>query len=169
MGTMAAGPEQRLSPEERANLTAYLDGELTENESSVIAAKLAVSGTARKEAESLKRTWEMLESLPLPKASVDLPDRTFTSLRSLQSKGSYWEEWFQKLFALGMRGALLLIISLASLGLGFWAIRAVWPDPTARLARDLSLAEHLKEYQEAGSFEFLEALAKSNKFGRPSR
>ena len=32
---MAVGPEQRLSPEERANLAAYIDGELTENEARV--------------------------------------------------------------------------------------------------------------------------------------
>ena len=44
---MSVGPEQRLSPEERANLTAYIDGELTENEERVIATKLSLSKTAR--------------------------------------------------------------------------------------------------------------------------
>ena len=42
-----AGPEQRLSPEDRANLVAYLDGELTEAESRAMATKLSLSATAR--------------------------------------------------------------------------------------------------------------------------
>jgi hypothetical protein len=36
------------------------------------------------------------------------------------------------------------------------------------MVRDLSLAEHLEEYQEVGSFEFLEELARSKQFGSPS-
>ena len=40
---MSDGPEQRLSPEERANLAAYIDGELSESESRVIATKLSLS------------------------------------------------------------------------------------------------------------------------------
>ena len=43
------------------------------------------------------------------------------------------------------------------------------PDPAARMVHDLSLAEHLEEYEEAGTFDFLEALAKSKEFGSPSR
>ena len=38
----------------------------------------------------------------------------------------------------------------------------------ARLARDLSLAEHLEEYQEVESFEFLDELVKSKLFDGPS-
>jgi hypothetical protein len=41
----------------------------------------------------------------------------------------------------------------------------LWPDPAARLAQDLSLAEHLNEYLEVGSFEFLNQLADSPEFG----
>jgi hypothetical protein len=38
------------------------------------------------------------------------------------------------------------------------ATRWLWPDPTSRLVRDLSLAEHLDEYRDVGSFEFLHLL-----------
>ena len=33
---MAVSPEQRLNPEERSNLVAYIDGELTENDGHVV-------------------------------------------------------------------------------------------------------------------------------------
>jgi hypothetical protein len=165
---MAGGTEQRLSPEERANLVAYLDGELTENESRAIATKLSLSPVARREVDSLKKTWELLEQLPRPKASPDLSDRTLTSIRSIESRGNLWQQtagdWLSQLAKL----AVCLLVALAALGVGYIATRWLWPDPTARLARDLSLAEHLEEYQEVSSFELLEELAKSKEFGRSS-
>ena len=35
------------------------------------------------------------------------------------------------------------------------------------MVRDLSLAEHLDEYKEVGTFDFLEELANSKDFGGP--
>ena len=166
---MSVGPEQRLSPEERANLVAYIDGELTENESRVIATKLSLSATARREVESLKKTWELLEYLPRPKASDDFPERTLTSHTLAAKRGP----------SLGP-GASRAGRSSREAGdrpgwsrpprlpLGFVLTRWVWPDPAVRMARDLSLAEHLEEYQEVGSFQFLDELAKSKEFGGPS-
>ena len=40
------------NPEERANLAAYIDGELTENDGRAIATKLSSSSIARREVES---------------------------------------------------------------------------------------------------------------------
>ena len=58
-----------------------------------------------------------------------------------------------------------LLATAAALGIGFTATRWVWPSPTARLVRDLSIAEHLDEYRDADSFPFLEELANSPEFG----
>ena len=165
---MAVGPEQRLSPEERANLAAYIDGELTENEERVIATKLSFSPTARREVESLKKTWELLEYLPRPKASEDFPERTLTSIRSLETKALSWDRTARDWLDPAAKLAVCLLVAAASLAAGFALVRWAWPDPAARMASDLSLAEHLEEYQEVGSFEFLEELAKSKEFGGPS-
>ena len=57
----AIGPEhQRLTPFDRENLVAYLDGELDEAVSRSISTKLTASLTARRELETLEKTWEML-------------------------------------------------------------------------------------------------------------
>jgi anti-sigma factor RsiW len=165
---MAVGPEQRLSPEERANLAAYIDGELTESEARVISTKLSFSPTARREVESLKKTWELLDYLPRPKASEDFPDRTITSLRSLDAKRVSWEQAISGWLGPAVRIAVCLAVASASIAAGFALTRWAWPDPEARMARELSLAEHLEEYQEVGSFEFLEELAKSKEFGAPA-
>ena len=166
---MAVGPEQRLSPEERANLAAYIDGELTEDESRVISTKLSFSPTGRLEVESLKKTWELLAYLPRPKASEDFPERTLTSLRTLDARRLSWEQATSGWLGHATRLAASLAVAVASIAVGFAITRWALPDPAVQLARDLSLAEHLEEYQEVGTFEFLEELAQSKEFGRPPR
>jgi hypothetical protein len=166
---MSAGPEQRLNPEERANLVAYIDGELTDVESRSIATKLTQSATARREVESLKKTWELLEYLPRPAASPSFSERTGTAIRTLESQGAAWKQNAGSWISLGGRG---LLAALAGAGLfcaGFALTHWGLPDPSARLERDLSLAEHLQEYQEVGSFGLLEELAQSREFGSSTR
>ena len=118
---MAVGPEQRLSPEERANLAAYIDGELTENEARVISTKLSFSPTARREVESLKKTWELLEYLPRPKASEDFPERTLTSLRSLDARAAVLGTGDLRLAGSGGQAGVCLAVAAASLAAGLRA------------------------------------------------
>lgn len=165
---MSVGPEQRLSPEERANLVAYIDGELTENEERAISTKLTLSPTARREVESLKQTWELLEHLPRPKGSADFPDRTLTSIRSLENKTLSWDRTAREWSIHLARLAIGVLAALASLALGYNLVRWAWPDPAIRMAQDLSLAEHLEEYQQVGSFQLLEQLVNSQEFRGPS-
>ncbi|MFO0891749.1 MAG: hypothetical protein U0790_21735 [Isosphaeraceae bacterium] len=166
---MASGPEQRLNPEERANLVAYIDGELTDGESRSIATKLTHSPTARREVESLKKTWELLEYLPRPQATPALLERTQTAVERLHSREGAWQESAGTWLSVAVRLGVALLVG-ASLGaIGFAATRWLWPDPTERLARDLSLAEHLDEYREVGTFEFLEELVQSGEFETPSK
>ena len=55
------------------------------------------------------------------------------------------------------------------LGVGYALTRWAWPDKTERLVHDLTLADHLDEYLEVGSFEFLTELAESKQFGPAAR
>jgi anti-sigma factor RsiW len=164
---MPAGPEQRLNPDERANLVAYIDGELPDNESRVIATKLTQSATARQEVEALKRTWDLLECLPRPQASGEFPARTLTFLQASESGASLDEVAWAWLRLLG-RVFVSLVVAGAALGSGFALTRWVWPDPYARMAKDLTLGEHLQEYEEVGSFDLLDELVRSKEFGRSS-
>ena len=163
------GPDQqRLTPGERANLVAYLDGELGDADARAIATKLAHSATARREVETLEKTWDLLEFLPRPKASLVFSERTLTSVRSLESRAGFWDQAVGAWLAQAEKLAVCLVVAAAALALGFALVRWAWPDPAARLVRDLSIAEHLDEYKEVGSFEFLEELAKSKEFGGSS-
>ena len=73
---MANRPEQlRLSPDERADLVAYVDGELADARSRVITTKLTMSATARREVEMLRKTWELLDHLPLPEVPEEFASK----------------------------------------------------------------------------------------------
>ncbi|MGO9466458.1 MAG: anti-sigma factor family protein [Isosphaeraceae bacterium] len=163
---MAMRPEQlRLSPDERADLVAYLDGELPEAHTRVISTKLTQSATARREVEILKKTWELLDFLPRPKAAPEFSERTISHIQRIELEGHSWEPFVASWSAQAAWAVVYLVAVGVSLGVGYSLTRWVWPDPTARVTRDLTLAEHLDEYLDVGSFEFLSQLAASKEFG----
>lgn len=162
---MSRGPEQlRLTPDERADLVAYVDGELPEASHRALSTKLTQSATARREVEMLRKTWELLGHLPFPEVDPDFPERTITEIRRLDMRDPAWgasvRAWSDRLLLIG----IYLVAGVIPLGLGYAATRWLWPDPSARLVRQLSLAEHLDEYLEVESFDFLSELADTADF-----
>jgi len=163
---MGPGPEQqRLDPTERANLVAYLDGELGPAERESIATKLVHSVTARREVEALERTWELLGHLPKAEAPADLVERTLEGARRLDSRGGELESTFTGLARRGLRAMAWLVAVVLAGGLGYFLTQQFLPNPSARLACDLSIAEHLDEYLTVRDFEFLRSIANSPEFG----
>ncbi len=159
------GPDhQRLSPDERSNLVAFLDGELPDPQAQAIAAKLTQSMTARREVESLRKTWEMLDLLDRPKASEDFTARTLTQVISIDGRGdriaSAASDITRKVFVGLGWGAVAVILVLV----GHTITSRLWPNPTARLTRDLSIAESLDAYREVGGIEFLRQLDAAPEF-----
>jgi anti-sigma factor RsiW len=162
---MVPGPEsQRLTPAERDNLVAYLDGELPDGESRRIATKLTSSPTARREVEVLERTWQLLDHLPRPKAPEDFTERTLTGVRLLEERGGALESVVATVVRRIAWAAIWLVAATLALGAGYVLTNRGLPHPTDRLARDLSIAEHLDEYRDVGSLEFLHELAISPQF-----
>lgn len=156
---------QRLTPEERANLVAYLDGELNEAESRAISTKLTQSATARGEIELLRKTWELLDHLPRPTAPEHLTERTLSGARRLDERSTDLGGAIRGEGRKALRASLWVAASMIAFLGGFAAVRWAWPDPTTRLARELPLIEHLDEYRAAGSFDFLNELSHSPEFG----
>lgn len=160
---MAAEP-QRLTDLERSNLVAYLDGELAEDEADYLRTKITQSVTARREIESLERTWELLDHLDRPKSSEAFATRTITQILQFDDRVGRLEDVASRVGRWTARILACAAIALVTLGLGYAATRWIWPDPTARLASDLSIAERLDEYRAVGSFEFLKMLDTSPSF-----
>jgi anti-sigma factor RsiW len=156
--------EQRLTPADRANLVAYLDGELNDSDSRLLATKLTQSATARREVESLERTWELLDYLPRPQASEQLTARTMTQVLELSQHGGRFDSAARLVANRATWAVVWTVASCLAFGLGYALMVWVWPDQTGRLSSDLPVAEHLDEYRDVGSWEFLDALAKSPEF-----
>src|SRR6188508_1813481 len=71
---------KRLTDEERAELIAYLDDEVGGDAKRAIEAKLSLDPVWRAEADSFKRTWDLLEFLPRPEPRADFTARTISRL-----------------------------------------------------------------------------------------
>ena len=155
--------QQRLSIDERANLVAYLDGELNDAQSRSIATKLTQSLTARREVEALQKTWDMLDMLPRPQASEDFTFRTLSVTIKHQGDPRLASAASSLMRRLGL-GLAWLAASTSLFVIGYLLTERIWPNPSARLARDLPIAESLDEYRDVGSFEFLDHLDKSSEF-----
>lgn len=163
---MSDGPDRRrLTPEERANLVAFIDGELTETESRALTTKLTQSATARREVELLKKTWEILDQLPRPVVNDQFHERTLSYVRAVELRSEKRFDSVKTAAAFALRGAACLATAVAVALVAREATKRAWANPDERLIRELSLAEHLDEYLEVGDFEFLERLTTTPEFG----
>src|SRR4051812_28476358 len=132
--------QQRLSPDERSNLVAYLDGELSDVESRSIATILTKSPTARHEIETLQKTWEMLDFLPRPTVPEQFSERTVTEIRKLEHESPAWHSSVGAWSSLAIRLASTITVAILSLAIGYAVTRWAVTDPTARVAQELTLA-----------------------------
>lgn len=163
---MGKSPEQlRLTPDERADLVAYIDGELPEAHARSMSTKITLSATARREVEMLQKTWELLDHLPKPMLGEQFAEKTVTNIHLMELKTSAWAPQAKRVGQWSGIGLLYTVVAAASLGAGYGAVRWILPDPSERLVRELDLAEHLDEYLEVGSLDFLDELVNSPDFG----
>ena len=134
----AIGPEQqRLTPLERENLVAYLDGELDDAGNRALSTKLTSSLTARREVEVLEKTWELLDHLPRPKASDDFAEKTCSEVRRIAERGDRIESRFIQSIIRFLRLVFLVVGAAALAAVAYLIVLWAIPNPTARLANDL--------------------------------
>src|SRR4051812_48611285 len=69
-----------LNDDEKAELVAYLDGELDEAGTQAVEARIAADPDARAELETMKQTWGMLDYLPRASPSPNFTHRTMARL-----------------------------------------------------------------------------------------
>jgi len=74
-----------LNEQQRADLIAYLDGELAGPAAQAIEARIAVDQAVRAEAELLKKTWDLLDYLPRAEPSPSFTNRTLDRLAPVKT------------------------------------------------------------------------------------
>jgi anti-sigma factor RsiW len=152
-----------LTEQERADLVAYLDGELGGEAARALEAKLSLEPEARAEAEALRRTWELLDYLPRPEPSTDLTHRTLSRLDPLRVRERKPARLRRRaLWGLGWAAAAVL----AALG-GYAGYQRLVPrEPGEReLVRDLRVIENKRFYDLVEDLDFLPRLDQPDLFG----
>jgi anti-sigma factor RsiW len=158
-----------LSEDDRADLVAYLDGELKGEAARALEKRLARDRVFRAEADALKQAWDMLDFLPRPEPSPNFTHRTLERLEPVQvdrpGGPSLWRRWRKPLLGAGWAAALVLAVFA---GYGAYSLIVPRFPGEADLIRDLRLIENKRLYDLADSLEFLKQLDKPDLFGEES-
>jgi anti-sigma factor RsiW len=168
---------QSLSEQERADLVAYLDGELSGEEARLIESRISLDARYRAEAETLKRTWDLLDFLPRADPSPSFTEKTISKVVPISQPKETASttarlgagavvgrsrRWKRVLFGLGWAAALVL----AAWG-GYSGYSALAPrEPGEQeLIRDLRLIENKRYYDLLDDMDFLRRLDDPDLFG----
>jgi anti-sigma factor RsiW len=154
-----------INERERADLVAYLDGELKGEAARKVESRIARDPSIRKEADSLRRAWEMLDYLPRAEASDQFTHRTLEKAAPVHAPT----------FERARGGHFLAIVAAAgwaaavvvALAVGYGATRAkVLHDPgDQELVRDLRVIENKRLYDAADDLDFVRELDAPELFG----
>jgi len=162
-----------LSEDEKAELVAYLDGELDDAATQAVEAKIATNPEARAELDALKQTWGMLDFLPKASASPNFTNRTMERLSLEKVGGSAAktapmvesQPWLSRA---GWAAAVLI-----ALGGGYFAATKIWPpavqeeipDADLQLVPHLRIAEKWRYYENVDDLDFAKKLNHPDLFG----
>jgi len=155
-----------LNDDERAELIAYLDGELDDNAARTLEAKLSTNPKARAEADALRRTWELLDYLPRTEPSASFTQRTVSRISAVwptrPMQAGRWRGWVGSL----SWAAAVLLCGVA----GYAAMTRIHPKEANEdeLVRDLRVIENKRYYEAVGDIDFLHNLDDPDRFGEDS-
>jgi len=144
-------------------LVAYLDGELDQQATRELEARLASDPVARETLRRLERTWEMLDTLGRAETGDSFTRSTMEMVAVAAEKEVEQERQQLPVYRL-QRWLLGICVLLAAGMLGYLSIALWWPDPNRQLLRDLPVIRHVDQYQEIGQYGFLQALYKEGLF-----
>jgi anti-sigma factor RsiW len=159
-----------FTDKERADLVAYLDGELQGDAARAIEQKLALNPAARAEADTMRRTWDLLDFLPKKEPSPNFTHRTLTRLgpaatASQPGRARRGRGWRRVLFGAGWAAA----VALSALG-GFAGFNRLAPrEPgDADLVRDLNVIKNMRVFELVEDIDFVRELDTPELFGADS-
>jgi hypothetical protein len=110
----------QLSDKDRADLVAYLDGELDEAAARAIETKLNRDPRVRAEAIALRKAWELLDFLPRAEPSANFTHQTLERLTvQRQPAGARKDGWPWWAIGLGWAAAVLVAAAAGFLGANY--------------------------------------------------
>jgi anti-sigma factor RsiW len=150
-----------LSPDQRAELVAYVDGELDEAATHEMERVLSESAEARHEVDMLGRTFALLDTLPRPGASSEFTAKTLATLKAERAALPWPQQRWYRNVRRGAICAAWLVGLVLSAALGYYAANRLVPDEqrqNRQMIRELPVIEKLDAYSDVRDVEFLREL-----------
>ena len=144
--------EQRLE-----EIVAYLDGELSPEESARVEQRLASDESYRQQLQGVERAWKALDELPLPVVD-DRFSRTTMQL-AVQAAVAEVQEKTAALPIQRRRSRLgTWLTAAAAAALGVLVVRLAWQNPERMLLTDLPVIDNVDVYSQVDRPDFLRML-----------
>ncbi len=146
-------------------IVAYLDGELSPQESAQVERRLAADETYRQKLQSMERAWAALDELPA--ATVDDQFSNTTMELVVESAQNEVEQQTRALPVQRRKQRLsTVLLATAAALLGALVFRLVWENPNRALVADLPVIQYIDIYQQFRDVEFLRQLRQQLGDGR---
>lgn len=144
-------------------LVAYLDGELTPEQSTRIERRMAEDPAYRARLNQLERAWDLLDTLNRSEADDDFVHSTV----EMVAVQAVEEAKTQKLRTVQRRNfgwVAMVLLVLAGTGITYFTIKNRLAQPNRDLVRDLPLIERVDDYRNIDSLDFVKQLERENLF-----
>ena len=154
-----------LTDEDREELVAFLDGELSDEAAHNVEAKLNRDAQTRAEADALRRTWDLLDYLPRLEPSASFTHRTLERLAPAgNTQPGPRRASRLRMAVLAVAWAATLLVAVAG---GYSATSLFLKrGPTEQdLVRDFRLIENKRLYELGEDMDFLQKLDQPDLFG----
>ncbi len=170
---MSKPPAEPTSGNQTDDLAAYLDGELSREETLALETRLSTDPALRRELGQLQKTWDMLDVLPRAKADETFSTTTMGLAADLVKKEAAARNAFRfsPRFITTLAGILL---AAASLGAGYFAVTYIAKQPQREMEQELHLLSNFVTYSRLSenylgdkNLEFLRLLQSSGLFVAP--
>lgn len=166
-----------VDPDQTADLVAYLDGELDDPSAQAVEAALGRDPQAQREAEALRKTWDLLDYLPQPPTPAgDFTTRTLERLPQARSeqpastpRPALRAPRFPLFRWLAVAAVLAACVAAGYFGRGWLAGHRATPAPPPeqdpQVLADLRVIDNLRLYVHADDIDYLQLLDHPDQFG----
>lgn len=145
------------SQQQLERIVAYLDGELSSEESAQVEQRLATDESFRQELQGAERAWTALDELPMAHVGDDF-SRTTMEMVVNAARQDVQARTIALPVQQRKRKTTTVVLATMAVLLGALFFRVLWKNPNRRLLADLPVIQNVDIYTQFQSVQFLQQL-----------
>ncbi len=145
------------SQQQLERIVAYLDGELSTEESTQVEQQLAADEQFRQELQGAERAWTALDELPMAQVSDEF-SRTTMAMVVNAARHDIQARTIALPVQRRRRKTATALLATMTVLLGALVFRVLWKNPNRRLLADLPVIQNVDIYSQFRSIDFLQQL-----------